>query len=112
MDRRRRHLDSAAEEPRGIGHHHEAALVAAARVRRGAVERGIDQPFRRLALLEAQPAGADVRKVEQEGRAGDLQIGSAITADKPLVRLRVVFDIGRIAPDAPMLSAIVRFLEL
>jgi hypothetical protein len=84
MDRSQGHFDGAAEELRRKGHHHEAALESFAGSGSHLIQRRIDQPFRRLAFLKAQPAGADVGEIEQEGGTSDFQIVAAFRADKPL----------------------------
>ena len=94
MDRARGHFDSAAKEVRRERHTQEAALEPFAGRGRSAIKSRIDQTFRRLALLKAQPAGADVGEIEQECRTGDFEIAAAFRADEPLVGFGVVFDIG------------------
>ena len=87
---------------------HEAALEALARAGSDSLQGWIDDPLRRLAFAEAQPAGRDVGEVGDEGRPADLDI-ALVTAGEPLVGLRVVLDVR---PDRAGRADIQRHLAL
>jgi hypothetical protein len=93
VDRGAGQLGAAAEELLAEHRQHEAALEALAGRRRRPVEGRVDHPLRRLALLEAEPAGADVGQVGDEGRPPDLLVAVLATGE-PLVGLGVVLGVG------------------
>src|SRR5579875_65789 len=94
VDRGRGELDRAAEEFRAVSGDDEAALEVLAGARRRAIERRIDHALRRLPLAEAKPSRADVFQIEEERGTRDFLVAALGRAHEPLIRLRIVLDVG------------------